>query len=529
MTTTTIPNGTLINNCYLVERVLGNGGFGRTYLVEDKNCFEEPCVLKEFAPSGMTSSLLPKCRELFEKEARLLKKLSHPQIPKFKAYFEDRGGLFLVQEYIDGQTYQSLLKQNKTFSEAEAIQLLRDLLPAIEYIHSQGIIHRDISPDNIIWSQQKDKPVLIDFGIAKNAVMTTVVQAAPDSNYSSAVPGSCVGKFWYSPIEQIQMGKCYESSDLYSLAVTAIVLLTGKPPNLLFDDRAREWKWRTYAKVSNKFAAILDKMLQDKHQNRYKSASEVLAELSKLPAMQASGNNSATSKASSVPKTVLSLEPRNGKYKLMAIAFGLLAAFLLLRELSPNTPVLCAVFDNCSEDREDKEERKSNEEVIYDEAVKEAQSAISNNPKNIDELHANRDRLQKAITKLETIPSDATIYQKAELAIEEYVKELNKMDVRLEVERNAEKQLARVEELAGEVTRQTNEAKDICDFHATLKPWKEVQQKLKEIPPNTFLAEEVQGLSSEYEGQVQQVNNRIQQERRRRPDLKRPDGFPDFC
>jgi chromosome segregation ATPase len=213
----------------------------------------------------------------------------------------------------------------------------------------------------------------------------------------------------------------------------------------------------------------------------------------------------------------------------MAIAFGLLAAFLLLRELSPNTPVLCAVFDNCSEDREDKEERKSNEEVIYDEAVKEAQSAISNNPKNIDELHANRDRLQKAITKLETIPSDATIYQKAELAIEEYVKELNKMDVRLEVERNAEKQLARVEELAGEVTRQTNEAKDICDFHATLKPWKEVQQKLKEIPPNTFLAEEVQGLSSEYEGQVQQVNNRIQQERRRRPDLKRPDGFPDFC
>ncbi len=472
MTKTTIPNGTLINNCFLVKEFLGQGGFGRTYLVEDKSCFGKLCVLKELAPNVGTSGLLPKCRELFEKEAKLLDKLSHPQIPKFKAYFEYGGGLFFVQEYIDGQTYQSLLKQNKTFDEAEAIQWLRDLLPAIEYIHSQGIIHRDISPDNIIWSKQQGKPVLIDFGIAKNAVMTTVVQAAPGSNYSSAVPGSCVGKFWYSPIEQIKMGKCYKSSDLYSLAVTAIVLLTGKPPNLLFDGKSHEWKWRTYVKVSNKFAAILDKMLQDKHQNRYKSASEVLAELSKLPAMQTSGNNSATSKANSIPKTVLSPDPRSGRYKLMAIAFGLLAAFLLLREFSPNIPVLCVIFDNCSEDRADKEERKSNEEVIYDEAVKEAQSAISNNPQSIEDLQADRDRLQKAIGKLETIPSDATIYQEAQKGIESYGEELNKMSEQLKVERNAEKQLAQLEAVAAEATRQTNEARDICEFHTNLEQWK---------------------------------------------------------
>lgn len=511
MTTTTISNGTLIKDCYQVERALGNGGFGRTYLVKDKSDFEELCVLKEFAPNAVASGLLQKCRELFEKEAKLLKKLNHAQIPKFKAYFEDRGGLFLVQEYIDGRSYQDWLKQNRTFSEAEAIQLLRDLLPVLEYIHSNRIIHRDISPDNIMLPNQKDKPVLIDFGIAKN-LSTTVLQAAP---------GSRVGKFGYSPIEQIRRGKCYNSSDLYSLAVTAIVLLTGKQPGLLFDDNSHQWQWRTHVKVSDRFAAILDKMLQDKHQNRYPSASEVLAELSKLPAIQTSGNNSATSKANSVPKTVLSPDPRNGTYKLMAIAFGLLAAFLLLREFSPQNPVLCAKLDNCAEDKD--------YQKLYDEAVKEANSAISNNPKDIDNLQADRDRLQKAIAKLETIPSDANIYPKTEKAIEDYGKELNKMDVRLEIERDAEKQLAAVQEVAREVTRQTKKARDICELHTTLNLWKGLQQKLKEIPPNTFLAEEFQTLSSEYYGQVQRIENQIEEYLERRPDLKRPGGFPDFC
>lgn len=272
--------GTLINNRYEIQKVLGQGGFGRTYLADDKERFDELCVLKEFVPSNGAEYASQKSRELFEREAKALYQLNHPQIPKFLAWFTQMGRLFIVQEYIDGKTYAKMLsdrqQQGQAFSEAEVIQWLKDLLPVLTYLHERKMIHRDISPDNIILPNFQSQPVLIDFGLVKET-MTQIWAVKTDIFGNSGQ--SFVGKIGYAPMEQLRMGQCYPSSDLYALGVTALVLLTGKQPNVLMDLRNLEWRWRSYVKVSDQLGEILDKTLAEKIQDRYQSAQEVLADL----------------------------------------------------------------------------------------------------------------------------------------------------------------------------------------------------------------------------------------------------------
>lgn len=270
--------GIVLGNRYEIVRELGRGGFGRTYLSIDRNKFGEKCVLKEFAPQVKGDAELKKAKELFEREAGVLYKLDRPQIPKFRELFRVSNNqvesLFLVQDYVDGETYHSLLnqrlKQGRVFTEAEMIQFCADLLPVIEYIHSLGVIHRDISPDNIIYRHGDRLPVLIDFGGVKQLAITAV------SNYSQAKVETRLGKQGYAPEEQMLRGKVSPASDLYAVATTVLVLLTGKEPRLMYDAAERVWEWRKHVNLSPEFGAIIDRLLQHNPQNRYQSAREVL-------------------------------------------------------------------------------------------------------------------------------------------------------------------------------------------------------------------------------------------------------------
>ena len=281
VTDAAIPVGTIVSNRYLIGKVLGQGGFGRTYLASDIHCFNKHCVLKEFLPNLIEESYQQKSRDLFEREARILYQIDHPQIPKFQACFEDNKRLFLVQEYVEGKTYSALLReriseQNKAFDETEIIQWLRDILPVLDYIHQHNIIHRDISPDNIILDSEKNLPVLIDFGVGKQGVESSGSMAANNSEQAYINYKSMVGKVGYAPHEQIRMGHCSPSSDLYALGVTAIVLLTGIAPEVLLDGYSLEWQWQNYIKVSQTLAEVLNKMLADKPKQRYHCATDVL-------------------------------------------------------------------------------------------------------------------------------------------------------------------------------------------------------------------------------------------------------------
>nr|WP_277874240.1 protein kinase [Nodosilinea sp. FACHB-131] len=313
--------GTKVGGRYIVQRVLGQGGFGRSYLVEDSQRFGEACVLKEFFPTKKSGSNLQKALDLFKREAKTLYQLDHPQVPKFLACFTQKERLFIVQEYIDGVPYSQLIKQrrqqNSHFSEAEVIQWLMQMLQVLDYLHGLSIVHRDISPDNIMYCRDRSLPVLIDFGLVSDAISTLLsdeVTAADD-----AQPATMVGKFGYSPPEQIHLGQSFPSSDLYALGVTAIVLLTGRYPRDLIDRESLEWHWQTYTSVSPILANILTQLVQQKPKARFQTARDVMQRLAPLaeaikapispltvePAWASSGHRRPSS-AVATPKTALS-------------------------------------------------------------------------------------------------------------------------------------------------------------------------------------------------------------------------------
>jgi len=278
--------GQLLAWRYQILSELGQGGFGRTYLAEDTNRFREPCVLKEFAPQVEGEQALQKAEELFAREAGILYQLQHPQIPKFREMFraewQGRERIFLVQDYVEGQTYHDRLmqrlQQGDRFSEAEVVQLMLQLLPVLDYIHTAGVIHRDISPDNLIQRSTDGLPVLIDFGGVKQvaakvvSVTTPVVQSANVTR---------LGKIGYAPAEQLELGEVHPHSDLYSLAVTVLVLLTGKEPADLFSSQGtlNRNQWRRAVSLSPALVNILAKMLEAYPNKRFQSAQEVIQAL----------------------------------------------------------------------------------------------------------------------------------------------------------------------------------------------------------------------------------------------------------
>ena len=271
----TLAAGKLLRDRYRIRESLGAGGFGRTYLVEDTGRFDEKLVLKEFSPAQQGTSSLQKAVELFRREAVTLYQLEHPQIPKFWEIFQAESRLFLVEDFVEGHTYEALLnervRQRRCFSEVEVLKLLQDLLPVLTYIHRQGIIHRDISPDNIILSAKSGLPSLIDLGAAKQTVINaTVVNTATTPRATS------IGKTGYSPDEQIRLGIVAPHSDLYALAVTAIVLMTGKQPSQLLDQYSLQWNWDQEVTVNPAFAQTINRMLAPRPDQRFQSADDVL-------------------------------------------------------------------------------------------------------------------------------------------------------------------------------------------------------------------------------------------------------------
>ncbi|MBU7586105.1 MAG: serine/threonine protein kinase [Nostoc sp. TH1S01] len=274
--------GQIVNQRYQIIRQLGQGGCGRTYLAEDRQKANQVCVLKEFAPQVQAQQDLQKAKQLFEREANVLKQLQHPQIPRFHSSLQVQIGskdfFFLVQDYIQGENYYQLLEQRQaqgqTFTEEEVILLLQQILPVLSYIHSKDVVHRDISPDNLIWRRSDHLPVLIDFGGVKQ------LPASQGFWFTKlAVNHTLLGKKGYAPEEQIRQGKVFLSSDLYSLAVTILVLLTGKEPQKLYDSYQGLWYWGKEIKVSPKLESVLKKMLAYKPSDRYQTAEQVLKDL----------------------------------------------------------------------------------------------------------------------------------------------------------------------------------------------------------------------------------------------------------
>lgn len=268
---------TILNNRYRVVRVLASGGFGDTFLAEDSFLpSNRLCVIKQLKLLTDNPKVYAMVQERFRREAAILEDLGRGsgQIPELYAYFEESGRFYLVQEWIEGQTLGSRVRTEGASSEVAVKQLLEKTLPVLSYLHDRGIIHRDIKPDNIILRLNDGLPFLIDFGAVKESVGTMLnSQGQTTSSIVIGTPG-------YMPPEQ-GVGRPVFSSDLYSLGLTAVYLLTGKlPQDLSTNHRTGEFIWRLAAPtVSDQFADLLDRVIQYHPRDRFATADEMLAAL----------------------------------------------------------------------------------------------------------------------------------------------------------------------------------------------------------------------------------------------------------
>lgn len=249
----------LLQERYRLQKLIGKGGFCKTFLAVDEG--QSPpvrCVVQQFWHRYQTP-------EMFVKKAQRLEELGqHPQIPALLAYFLENQYGYLVQELIEGTNLASLLAEQGVFSEAQIWEILAGLLPVLKFISDRQIIHRDLKPENIIF---KDKNlVLVDFGAAK--LVTGIDQLINE-------PG--IGSPEFVAPEQAR-GEAVFASDLYSLGVICIYLLTQIPPFDLFDVANNSWAWRQYltTRISDRLTQILEKLLQNALKDRFGSADEVM-------------------------------------------------------------------------------------------------------------------------------------------------------------------------------------------------------------------------------------------------------------
>ncbi len=246
------PGTSLSNGQFKISKFLASGGFGMTYLAKDS--LDRDVVVKECFPaaicrrnnttvvpaSASSSEQFQSVVKLFVREAKAMAKLVHPNIVGIHQIFEDNGTAYMALDFIDGcDLYDVIDEKSLDVSSERLVMWLRKLLTAIEFVHNHDVLHRDISPDNILLDRH-DNPILIDFGAAREHA----------TRASRALTTLRVVKDGYSPQEFYIEGSAQNrSSDLYALGATFYHLMTGDaPPNsqerlaALAEDRADPYR-----------------------------------------------------------------------------------------------------------------------------------------------------------------------------------------------------------------------------------------------------------------------------------------------
>jgi LCP family protein required for cell wall assembly len=274
--------GYLLRNRYRIEKALAAGGFGETYLAIDLDYpGQRQVVVKHLKPARQDPETLKVAARLFEAEAKALAEMGEisDRLPMLYAYFEEQGQFYLVQEFIAGETLTNELG-TKPLSEAQTLVVLQEILAGLKVVHDRNKIHRDLKPDNIIRRASDRKLVLIDFGAVKEVRQTST--GNPNPSLSASIG---IGTKGYMPTEQA-IGFPRLTSDIYAVGAIGIQCLTGRHPAGLFDDDILALRWRHLCTVSSKLARLLDKMVAQRHTDRYGDALEVERAINKLIASQ---------------------------------------------------------------------------------------------------------------------------------------------------------------------------------------------------------------------------------------------------
>lgn len=284
MTLLNTDTNIILNNRYRIIQAIAQGGFGETFLAEDLQMpSARLCVIKKLKPSANHPHIHEMVKEKFAREAMILEKLGAGclQIPTLYAYFEENEEFYLVQEWIEGQTLWELVQKRGPLPDEQVKEILCKILPVLDHLHRRGIIHRDIKPDNIILrdtqgqNRQKNRlPVLIDFGAVKETMGTNV------TSQGGTVKSLVIGTVGFMPAEQVS-GRPIFASDLYSLGLTAIYLLTGKLPlQLPTNQETGEILWQQdVPNVDLHLARVINRAVQSQPGDRYPTAKAMYQDL----------------------------------------------------------------------------------------------------------------------------------------------------------------------------------------------------------------------------------------------------------
>jgi eukaryotic-like serine/threonine-protein kinase len=274
--------GYILRNRYRIDRALAAGGFGETYLAIDLDYpGQRQVVVKHLKPAQQDPDTLRLAARLFESEAQALAEIGETsdRIPMLYAYFEEQGQFYLVQEFIAGVSLTQELGA-QPLSEAQTLLILQEILVGLKVVHGKNKIHRDLKPDNIIRRTIDQKLVLIDFGAVKEVRQAAIGNPNPTLSVSIGI-----GTQGYMPTEQA-LGFPRLASDIYAVGAIGIQCLTGQHPAALFDDDILALRWRHLCPVNPELANLLNKMVAQRHADRYGDALEVGEVIEQLIAAQ---------------------------------------------------------------------------------------------------------------------------------------------------------------------------------------------------------------------------------------------------
>jgi serine/threonine protein kinase len=293
-----LPTGTLVNGRFRVKKLLGYGGYGNVYLVEDEAVF----LGNQYALKESLSSTISERRQ-FTREAKWLMSLEHPNLPRVAEQFEWNGRPYFVMAYVAGENLEDRVDRLGALPEDQVLAWMRPICEAVSYLHNQKrpIIHRDIKPGNIIVTKD-GRPWLVDFGIAK------VLQSGSSRKTTRAARAVSGG---YSPLEQYTRGGTDARSDVYALGATLYHLLTGvcppEAPDIVSGVARLPDVRQVNSKVSRQTEQAVMKAMRQKPEERFQSVQELLDALPGGPSPSASiapapaNKRAAKSKAAPVP------------------------------------------------------------------------------------------------------------------------------------------------------------------------------------------------------------------------------------
>jgi serine/threonine-protein kinase len=257
-----LDNGLLLYDRYTIKHIIKETKFYKVYLVEDRVESSENCLLREFIPRNVGDLFV--VRSQYEMYLQQLQRLKHPQIEEFKNVVWEQGKLYIFQSYFEKKNDRD--HSPSLLTEGEAIDLLRKILPVLSYLHNQQIIHRDISPSHLLLRSLLNEPILTDFGVIREIRSQMLIET---------IETRLLDELREIPVV-IAEGA---DEDLYCLAVTVLMLITGKNIKDLWKLETQTWDWEDYKILSDRFTEIITQMLAREPRNRFATAEAILTAL----------------------------------------------------------------------------------------------------------------------------------------------------------------------------------------------------------------------------------------------------------